>query len=37
MAQVEFVEKLPSEIIKEAENLNEIPNKIRFLVEGAPK
>ena len=36
MAQIEFVEKLPSEIIKEAENLNEIPNKIRFLVEGAP-
>ncbi len=36
MAQIEFVEKLPSEVIKEAENLNEIPNKIRFLVEGAP-
>jgi len=36
MAQIEFVDKLPSELISEAENLNEIPNKIRFLVEGAP-
>ena len=36
MAQVEWVEKLPSEVIFESENLKEIPNKIRFLVEGAP-
>ena len=36
MAQIEFVDKLPSELISESENLNEIPNKIRFLVEGAP-
>ena len=36
MAQIEFVEKLPSEIVKESENLPEIPNKIRFLVEAAP-
>ena len=36
MAQIEWVEKLPSEVIFESENLKEIPNKIRFLVEGAP-
>ena len=36
MAKIEFVDKLPSEIVKESENLNEIPNKIRFLVEAAP-
>ena len=36
MTQIEWVEKSPSEIIKESENLPEIPNKIRFLVEAAP-
>ena len=36
MAQIEWVEKLPSAVIFESENLKEIPNKIRFLVEGAP-
>ena len=36
MAKIEFVDKLPSEIVKESESLNEIPNKIRFLVEAAP-
>jgi len=36
MAQVEWVEKLPSQVIFESENLKEIPNKLRFLVEGAP-
>ena len=36
MAQIEWVEKLPSEVIFESENLKEIPNKIRFLVEGSP-
>ena len=36
MAQLEWVEKIPSEVIFESENLKEIPNKLRFLVEGAP-
>jgi len=36
MAQIEWVEKTPSQVIFESENLKEIPNKLRFLVEGAP-
>ena len=36
MAQIEWVEKTPSQVIFESENLKEIPNKLRFLVEGSP-
>jgi len=36
MAEITYVSKTPSQIRKEVVGLDEIPNKIRFLVEAAP-
>ena len=36
MAEITFVSKTPSQIKTEIEGLDEVPNKIRFLVEAAP-
>jgi len=36
MSEITFVSELPSEVIRKEEQLQEIPNKIRFLVEGSP-
>ena len=36
MAEITYVTKTPSQIKTEIEGLDEIPNKIRFLVEAAP-
>ena len=36
MAQITYVTKTPSQIKTEIEGLDEVPNKVRFLVEAAP-
>ena len=36
MAEITYVSKTPSQIRKEVVGLDEVPNKIRFLVEAAP-
>ena len=36
MPEITYVSKTPSQIRKEVVGLDEVPNKIRFLVEAAP-